>query len=485
MADYVTPAEHRLALHFSKSRFNRSYEDILLMIANEMAKMGVVTKDEFKQRMTAVLAPYLGSITQKAFDNNVTEPTRLFGMVIYQDKNVSAGNRTLNLARNQDVPGFFKAVCNKFQFPSGVNAAHVTKYLLSESVRFKPAQYLIKLLRAGSVRTGKTFAVTAKEIAHLVFNDKRVTVGQEPPEQRLNLFLELRNKNILCNGTNDVIRYARDFLNFMVWANLMIEYKKKYFLNEQEKTALDFIQNDDTFFEDFELAKQGTIVETAEITEARQTWTEYYADSDFDEESILKTSLSAFSQAIVEITSENNKVETIKTGGLDFTGDILEIAEAQKAKGQTTKDIGDEGEVIVYRMERDLVKASRPDLLGLVKIVSNDTSLGFDIQSVLNLETGSKKYIEVKTTKRNFTPGDFSATSYFNISYNEWITARQYGDSYFIARVIIAREKLSIFIIQNPYKQFQEKKIRMYPTEYRLIYQEDAGEFIVKDQVNV
>lgn len=485
MPDYITPPEHRLDLHFSRSRFNREFEDTLLLIAGRIAELGVVSKQDFKKELADFLTPYLGNLTDKAIANTITEPARLFGLVIYRDDAAIVGRRTLTLARTQDVPRFFKSVVNKFQFPNGVNKPHITEELVRAGVRFKPGQYLIKLLRAGKQKTGKTFVVTPREVARLVFNDTRVTVDGEAPEQRLELFLKLRADGILCDKTNDEIRTAREFMQWMVWANLLVEYKRgRFFLNEQEKDALDFIESDTDFFEEFDLAKQGNIVEVAEIKEAVTAWMEYYADADFNEEQVLKTSLASFSRSTVEITTENNQTETVTTG-LDFSDDVLDIVAGQKGIGKNKKEIGDEGEAIVYSLEKERVKNARPDLLGLVRIVSNDTSLGFDIQSVLDTAAGTKKYIEVKTTKRNFMPDDFKATAFFTISYNEWLTAKQYQDSYFIARVIIAKEKLSIFIIENPFKRFEENKIQIFPVGYRLIYEETAGTFIVKDQVHV
>jgi hypothetical protein len=253
-------------------------------------------------------------------------------------------------------------------------------------------------------------------------------------------------------------------------------------LNEKESLSLDFIENDDSFFDGFNLAlKLNGKVDLNILRDAESGWHNYFTDVDTFIEQALNTSLESFSQSTVEITKENNQTEIITTG-FELPNAIVEAQKEEQKKGKpNTKEIGDEGEFIVYSLEKEAVGKIRPDLLGLVRIVSNDTSLGFDIQSVY--ESGMKKYIEVKTTKRNFTPSEFGATAYFTISYNEWLTAQQHGQNYFIARVIIAKERLSIFLIRNPYKEFEEGKIKLYPTEYRLIYQENSGEFVIKDKI--
>jgi hypothetical protein len=495
--EYVTPPEFRLDLHFPRSRFNSELEDTLLLLASKMAEIGSAPKEGFDGIIDEFLSNlYGGKKEDKTIANQRTEMIRLYGLAKYQNeefvkdgklakrKNVIVGNRTLLLVQNQDLSRFFKSVCNKFQYPNYINKTQFVQEYVQAGVRFKPAQYLIKLLRAGSRKTGKTFAVTAKEVAHLVFNDTRVTVNQENPEKRVELFIELRNKDILCDGTGDVIRYARDFLKFMVMGNLMISHEGRYFLNEGEKAALNFIESDNGFFEDFDLAKQGVVVEKDEIKEVEEDWLSYYADADFAEEEKLNTPITSYEKTTVEITTDNNQTEIITTG-YDLPADVIGVITKppEKVGGQTTKAIGDEGEAIVYSLEKERVTKERPDLLGLVRIVSNDTSLGFDVQSIF--ATGVKKYIEVKTTKRNFVPDDYNIFSYFNISFNEWTTAQQHGDNYFIARVIIAKEKYSVFVIQNPFKRHEEGKISLYPIEYRLLYTEEAGEFSVKDKILV
>ncbi len=483
--DYITPDAYRFDLHFPRSRFSRDLEDKLIMLSAKMAELGSITKEDFEREIDTLLTSLnKEKLVAKTIANQRTEMIRLFGLAKYQEDRVIVGNRTLSLVNNQDVPRFFKSLCNRFQYPSGFNKIHITRNCVEAGIKFKPAQYLIKLLRAGKAQTGKTFAVTAKEIAYLVFNDTRVTINNELPEERIKLFLELRRNNILCDNNGDVIRYARDFLNYMVLANLLINTDINYFLNENEKDALDFIENDNSFYDGFNnaLMPNGE-VDLDILREAENGWHNYFTDVDNFSEQVLNTTLESFSQKTIEITTENNEIEKITTG-FELPAVILEAQQEEQKKAKiNTKEIGDEGEFIVYNLEKEDVRAIRPDLLGLVRIVSNDTSLGFDIQSVF--PSGMKKYIEVKTTKRNFTPSEFGATAYFNISYNEWLTAQQHGQNYIIARVIIAKERLSIFLIENPFKQFEEGKIHLYPTEYRLIYKEDSGKFSVKDKVYV
>jgi len=481
---YITPKEFRLDLHFPRSRFSREFEDRLVLFANKIVELGTTNKNTFATTIDNYFATINSEpLQEKTLANQRTEMIRLFGLAKYVGDYVIPGNRTVLLVKNQDIPRFFKSVCNRFQYPNGINKNHDTLNYLQAGIRFKPAQYVIKLLREGQKLTGKTYAITAKEIAYFVFNDLRVTANNENVFDRIQLIENKRREGTFCASENDVVRYSRDFLNYMVFANLMIKTDKYFFLNENEKESLDFIENDNRFFDNFKNVYSVDGAYDKELYKiVDEQWLDYFSDAEQFNENALNTYIEAFEKSTVQITTENNEIETVTTG-FELPTTLKEIVKKgieERAEKRNLKDIGDEGEMIVYSIEKKEVGKTRPDLLALVRIVSNDTSLGFDIQSIF--DDGTKKYIEVKTTKRNYTPTDFNSTAFFSISYNEWQTAKQQKDCYFIFRVIIAKEKLSIYVIQNPYEQCENGKIKLYPIEYRLVYNENSGKFVVKDQ---
>lgn len=485
--NYKTPDEHRLELHFPRSRFSRDLEDKLLILASKIAEIGTAPKDEFAEKVDILLRS-IGDAdaTPKTIANQRTEMISLFGLAEYRDGDVICGSRTLSLIKNQDVPRFFKSLCKKFQYPGGFVKPNFTKEYVKAGVKFKPARYITMMLRSGKEATGNAVALSPREVAHLVFNDKRVTVGGEAPSTRMRMILEFRQKGVTCDATSDVIRYARDFLNYMVQANLLAEFKGSYFLNEREKEAIDSIEKDGTFFDEYTKSlKPDGEIDNEVFKQAEADWQSWFTNIDEEEESVLNTPIESFAKETLQIETDDNQTHSV-TVGYELPPEIQRLKEALEAKresgvpGGSLKDIGDEGEAIVYEMEKKRVSNERPDMLALVRIVSNDVSLGFDIQSVLM--SGTKKYIEVKTTKRNYTPQNFLATSYFDISSNEWLTARQHNDSYYIYRVIIAKEEYSIFVIQNPVKRHEEGKLRIEPLKYRVVYSPESGAFIIEKQ---
>jgi len=110
--------------------------------------------------------------------------------------------------------------------------------------------------------------------------------------------------------------------------------------------------------------------------------------------------------------------------------------------------------------------------------------LGYDIQSVI-AEPGDMaefvKYIEVKSTKRLTCPdiNDNLWIDTLNITRNEWVAAQQHRDFYSIFRVYFTRDGISMFVLQNPMKKYEEGKLQATPTTYRIDFTNIAVDAVV------
>ena len=144
-------------------------------------------------------------------------------------------------------------------------------------------------------------------------------------------------------------------------------------------------------------------------------------------------------------------------------------------RGAALKEIGDEGEKIAYEYEKDSIRKINPSFVRMVKLVSDTQALGYDLLSVSKEDVRKKKYIEVKTTKKNRTTG---LNIPFTISINEWSVAKQLGDDYYVYRVIISKEGVTIFSIQNPYQRANDKTLTIEPTGFKVTYSDKAGSFL-------
>ncbi|MEK7592125.1 MAG: DUF3883 domain-containing protein [Patescibacteria group bacterium] len=456
---YQTPPEHFLRLHFPRSRFSRRFEDTLLLLANKIIEMGMMDKESFDTLLDKTIAETTSEpLTEKTIHNQRTEMIRLFGLAKYVENLAVPGNRLALLTQTQDIPRFFKSFCNRFQFPGGFVKPDRVSEMVKAGVKLKPAPYILRLLIIGNQKHGD-FAISAAEVTHFLFNDTRITVQKEEPNIPLARIKEARENGIELDRTSDIIRYARDFLNYMVEANLLTEFKGMYALNNKEKQAIQSIITNKDFFDKYsEVIKPDGSWDTEEYKKVDTEWMEWFADS--VEDKVFETKTTALVQDDSNFPNQWKKIK-----------EMLERKDAG-LRGAALKEIGDEGEQIVLEYEREEISKTRPDLVRMVKLVSATAALGYDVISMYTEDGRRKKYIEVKTTKKNYETGFLIP---FTISINEWSVAQQLAEDYYIYRVIITKEGISIFTIQNPPQRNKEGNLVVEPIGYKIVYTEKSG----------
>ena len=110
---------------------------------------------------------------------------------------------------------------------------------IEKGVKFKPAQYILKMLRYANRDGGNSLGVTKPEVCHCLFNDLRVTRDHEGVEKTWERISNNRNNNIIYDQSGDVVRYAGDILYYMEIANLLKTYDSRtYYLNTLEEEAI-------------------------------------------------------------------------------------------------------------------------------------------------------------------------------------------------------------------------------------------------------
>ncbi len=459
---YKTPEDFHLRLHFERSRFNRRLEDMLLLLAGQIVNIGIMEKAQFEKVLDDIIRKMnSGPVAEKTIKNQRTEMIRLFGLVKYVDGLAIPGNRLVSLAQTQDIPRFFKSYCKQFQYPGGFLKPDKVAELVVAGVKFKPAKYILQMMKIAESKYGE-FGISAAEVTHFIFNDKRVTVQDEKPIQVLERIKETRQKKTELDKTSDVIRYARDFLNYMVEANLLNEFEGIYTLNNKEARAIHYIIADNEFFDGYsKVIKPDGTWDTEEYRQVDLKWAEWFADEIEDE--ALQTPATALIKDDANFPDQMQKIK-----------EMLEKKDA-KARGGALKEIGDEGEQIAFEYEKGAIAKVRPDMVHMVKLVSNMIGLGYDLLSIHADDGRRKKYIEVKTTKKNYE-SEFAIP--FMMSINEWSVAEQHGNDYFIYRVIITKEGITIFAIQDPPRQNKEGNLIIEPIAYKVVYSSKSGKYL-------
>jgi hypothetical protein len=379
----------------------------------------------------------------------------LFGLTIIDNENVvwPSGN-TKFLLETQDYPLFFRAFCDKFQFPNCINVWTEAKLQASMGVRFKPAQYILQVLQeANLVFPNEVFYVSNQEISHLIFNDIRVAKGEITPKQVLQAILDGRAKKTVYPGGSNLTQHGREFLGYMTLAHLLKtdESGRNFCLNSDETKAIEHIIKNRSF-----IAPPKDIDDVDAHKKFCEAWDLRFKRVTTEDRSVFKRRPRSFT-----INVQDRVVVTDST------------AAATRPNQQSLNETGDEGELYVLKYEKELVAAVRPDKVALVARVANDTSLGYDIQSLELPDCSRKKYIEVKSTIRTFPPNEEILT-FFPMSGNEWETARHQQDSYYIYRVVLLENEVKMYIVQNPVQKESDKKIILEVKEYRVVLKHNA-----------
>lgn len=447
---YQIPDDLYFRIHHVRPRFKNDVENVLVYMATEISKMSVADKDEFADVLNNAIYRYPGNSVKelKTINNWRTEISALFGFLEFNGNITMPGRRAIELAKKEDLVEFFKYFLYNFQYPG----AHIkTKDILEQivaGVHFKPAQYILSVLKYAEDSTGKRQYITKAEACHCIFNDLRCTRDNESPENVWKRITENRANEVEYDERGDVIRYAGDILDYMEIANLLVVYGgKNFYINKLENEAVIKFINSTEWFSQYDGFISRRTATYDEIKACYDDWFKYVnrdiAETDFE------TDLLAF------IANDVEEYQELKKQSYALYDKALEDTDALK-----TKDIGDMGESLVHSHECQRVKiGGREDLIHLIKRIPTQFAVGYDIQSVELDER--KRYIEVKTTISS-KPLHFNKV---HLTPNEWNTASTLKDRYFVYRLMISKAEKKLFLIQDPVGLYKKDLIEMIPKD--------------------
>lgn len=461
--EYRIPDEYFFRIHHVRPRFKGDIENVLIYMAEEISAVGELPVEEFVSKVNSAIYRYPGNAHRelKTINNWRTEISALFGFIEHTADTDRPGRRAIELASNQDLVECFKVFLYNFQYPG----AHIKpKNVLEQieaGVHFKPAQYILKVLKYANREGGNSVGVTKAEVCHCIFNDLRVTRDNDDVKKTWKRIEKNRNNKIEYDQTGDVIRYAGDIIDYMEAANLLKTYDSyMYYLNTLEEEAIiKFIESSEWFAEYDEMIadRQGTMDKVKNCTSG---WFSYVnrdiKDTDFS------TDILAY------IASDKDELKTLKDnaameeicGIADFIerDNQLEKRMATFCDKLTTKNIGDIGESLIHGHECMRIKlGGREDLIHLIKRIPTQFAVGYDISSIELDER--KRYIEVKTTISS-KPLHFNRV---HLTKNEWNTASSTNDRYYIYRLMLSKNERKLFLLQDPVRLYKQDLIDMTP----------------------
>ncbi len=448
--EYKIPEQFYFRIHHARPRFKNDVENVLIYVAENIAKLTPMSESDFAQRLNQAIYGYPGNAHKelKTINNWRTEISSLFGFVQHNDNDIAeAGRRAKELAEDGDLVAFFKTYLYSFQYPGAHIKSHAILEQIEYGIHFKPAQYILRLLVHIKEVEETNIGLTKGEICHCVFNDLRVTRDGEDVSLVWERIKANRKNKLTYDMTGDVIRYAGDIVDYMEIANLLKTWDSRtYYLNDLEtETIVKFIESKEWFsgYDRMIMKRQGSL---DAINRVYYDWFAY-VNRDMDTTD-FKTDILAY------IASDQQEYEALKNTGKEITDRI------EREEEFTTKDIGDMGENLVHGHECMRIKiGGREDLIHLIKRIPTQFAVGYDISSVELDER--KRYIEVKTTISS-KPLHFNSV---HLTRNEWNTASTTREAYYVYRLMISKGVTKLFLLQDPVGLYKQDKINMIPND--------------------
>ena len=464
---YQIPDKDYLRIHFVRPRFKSNIENVLLYMANECCKIEPTTCAEYASKINQAIRMFPGNIdvTQKTINNWRTEISAL--CAFYTEDKIADSTETSKLSfflnEHQDLTQFFKFLMVSFQFPGGHIKSEDNIELIVNGVRFKPAQYILKVLMAGNellsaMGSEKEMSISDEEATYCIFNDLQVTTGKRTPKEVAQIILANRKNKLsyynrkdprVLNSKGkprtkgDVVRYAGDIMDYMEIASLLERRMDGYFiLKPNGLVDIQTFLDDKSYFKGYEKFYKVKNLKPSMLKPIERDWFDYV--NKLVEPNKFKTDIRSIIQ-----TSE---IEVV------FDNRIREIIESQST---TTKDIGNIGESIIYSHEKQRLKlAGYDDLLHLIAIVDSPSyHPGYDIDSLEGDGTNHHRYIEVKTTISRQKINLYS----FHMSSNEWFVAETHREHYYVYRLMLSAVDKTLYVLRNPVALYKSDEIEALP----------------------
>lgn len=460
---YKIDSKYYHRLHQVRPRFKNNVENVLLYVASEISKLESQQIGVFNQNLFNAIRLYTGNASKsdETINNWRTEISALFGFIEEDNvnKTAKAGTIAQKLSDEQDLVQFFKCFLFYFQYPGGHIKSHKLKEVIDNGIRFKPAQYFLKVLNIGEEHTKKRFYINKAEATHFIYNDLRVTRDNCNPNEVVERILQARENNEELNRQSDVVRYAGDILDYMVIGNLLVQHANKFYINWGDRETITAFLESDLWFPDYDYL-YGTNFDVSILKLIEDSWF-MFVNKDLGQD-LFKTDVLKY----IGI-EEDTYAKLVETAIEDLEGKF------DPDNVKNTKEIGDFGENLIVGHESMRVKlGGREDLLHLIKKIPTAFAVGYDIQSV-ELDT-RKRYVEVKSTISN------KALNFnnFHLTTNEWVTADTLREAYFVYRLMISKHERKLFILKDPVGKYKSDKIQMTPRNGAdIIFSEISGEW--------
>ncbi|MDR2729885.1 MAG: DUF3883 domain-containing protein [Treponema sp.] len=450
-----------------RGKSQKEIDDMLPTYANIINEICPCARKHFDILFDSKLQEYLPDIKPKTIANHRTETAgKLFGMYFEKDGIIYISERTNRFLEDHDQPAFFKDFCYKMQFPNGMSKIQTIREHIKNKINIRPCSFILKVMLLAD---DAQLLLSKKDIGYYILNALDVLQGKATPDEVITQIVKDKNASIerIIHTENKKsswnYQHINEQLNYLELANLIIIENNIVRLNKNENNAIHFIAKNYKERPVFDLYSYDLSTEAKRKKLIIQWGIEFALVGNKNDE--FKTSTTALG-----ISLHLDEEFKMDIGGLDKT------------------QIGEEGEKLVFNLEKKRVKGFDKRLLNKVNYLGKIKGLGYDIQSVVALPLVENpeysKYIEVKTTKRVTVPdlNDAAWEDTVYITKNEWDAACQHKDLYSIYRVYFFRNNFIIYIINNIYTQKNKGTIKITPTIYRIDFSSSAISDVISNE---
>ena len=457
---------------FIRGKSQREMDDMLPLYANTINTICPCDEESFSRNFDTELAKHLSSSTKKTLANHRTEIAgALLGLYYEEDGEVFESDRNKKYLQDSDQPALFKDICFKHQFPTGVQKIATVQTKLYDGINFRPYPFILLVMQLAEKQSTELSLV---DIGYYILNSKDVLQGKATPKEVFSAIQNDKSHRIerrLIQPTNKaysyIFQHIREQMNYLELANLIfIRDDGIVLLNHHENEAIH------VFTEEYgkPLPFDFNIFDLSSVdgrTEAHLAWRKYYGN--------------------LSTPSINGLFATKASAIINTQAKTISTQENKSEEEETTVDIGDEGEELVFKYEKSRVRAYNIHLTNRVLSLGKTKGLGYDIQSVVAKPGPTAefcKYIEVKTTKRVTAPeiNDESWFDNFTITRNEYLAAAQHKDLYFIFRVYFTREGVIIHVLSNIHQKAADGRMEIVPLTYRLDFSGKSIDTVISTQ---
>lgn len=468
MAIYQVPREFFFPLHHPRPRFKNQAEEVLTHVASSIERLGSREETAFAAELNSLIRQFPGNFgkVEKTINNWRTEISTLFAMFRTENGWTSPTHSAKRLAKDQDLIEFFRHFLLTFQYPGGHVKSHEAAKMIERGVRFHPASTIIDVMMSGAEldSSGHPFGLSAAEVTHLIFNDLRVTgVNRRESREVALRVLKNRRQRLEYDRTGDVVRYAKDVLDYMRTADLL-HYRPAadaYYINPRTIRASNALRSRPELFDGYEHL-YGSSPTSRQVAECHLAWIDFVN---------RPRNLAEFEddlEGVLGFDEEQQRGEGASS--------LLEAL--RKALSGSTKDIGMVGESLAIQHEMvRLARIGRSDLARQVKKIPDSFGVGYDIKSFEgggSANPDSPLYVEVKTTRTRSRSQYMS----FVLTPNEWRVCER-NERYCVYRILLTPEGPSLFVIRNPHEQYVLGRISLNPTSgAEISFTEECGEWV-------